>query len=78
MPNSKYNFEQVEAKLDLLEEENFKAYLKAVRIEGGGSSDASIDDDSVSDNSTWSSSKISSEVEALIQSAIGEAMGGDY
>lgn len=35
MPNSKYNFEQVEAKLDLLEEENFKAYLKAIGVEGG-------------------------------------------
>lgn len=77
MQNSKYNFEQVEAKLDLLEEENFKAYLKAVGVEGD-SGNASIDDDTVSNNSTWSSSKISSEVEALIQSAIGEAMGGDY
>lgn len=65
MPNSKYNFEQVEAKLDLLEEENFKAYLKAIGVEGGGSGDASIDDDSVSDASTWSSSSDKIEEQIL-------------
>lgn len=53
---SKYTGEQIEEKLDLLEEENFKAYLEELEVSG----------------------LKESEVNSLIQSAIGEAMGGDY
>lgn len=43
-------------------------------IPAGGGTGTSIDDTTTSQSSTWSSSKIASE----ISSAIGTALGGDY
>lgn len=75
---SKFTGQQIEDKLDLLESDNFKAYLEELGISGVTTEEITQAVENYIAEHPVSSGLSEEEVNTLIQSAIGDAMGGDY